>query len=82
MGNQQIIQIPKVSRGRKMKPGRIIYDSSNGRVCVFVTYCDRCHGKVCLPKMDLPEFLKSYNKNKKSLTVRMAQAALKKLAEE
>jgi hypothetical protein len=55
----QILETP-IYTGDKKKTGSLIFDKK-GRLLVFVTYCDICHGKLAMTIQEARAFAKKYD---------------------
>jgi hypothetical protein len=55
----KILETPNYT-GNKQKTGSLVFDEK-GRMHVFVTYCDVCHGKLGLSVPEARDFAKRYH---------------------
>lgn len=63
--------------GRKAQTGKICFDE-NGRMHIFVTYCDTCNGKVVMTTNEAQAFTRKYVYERKKTIDRLLLTLIKK----
>lgn len=56
--------------GKKAKVGGICFDERD-RLCIFVTYCDTCKGKVVFNREEAAYFAKKYNREQNKIRTKL-----------
>lgn len=56
--------------GKKAKVGGLCFDEKD-RMCIFVTYCDNCHGKVVFNRAEAAYFAKKYHQEANKIRTKL-----------
>ncbi len=72
-------QRPTVYRGRKMLPGKYVYDPVNCRFGYFVDYCQKCNFKMIVTPSHLAKIGATTRKVNRGLRVRILRALMHSL---
>lgn len=72
-------QRPTVYRGRKMLPGKYVYNPDKCQFGTFVDYCDKCNYKMIIDQDHLSRIMRNTKKANKGLRVRILRLLMNSL---
>lgn len=72
-------QRPTIYRGRKMLPGKYVYDPIKCQFGTFIGYCDKCNYKMIINQQHLARITHNTKRGNKGLRVRLLRVLMKSL---
>lgn len=65
--------------GRKMTPGKLVFNPGSQQFGIFLGYCSECNAKFIIDKPELPRMIGTYHKTNRTIKVRLLRYIQKQL---